>query len=153
MHNVSVRSLSPVANKVRPKMRAILRHLHVAAYRIWLGLLVARVAIVVAALILLALDWAIQHAHAAPSQTMVAKDRAYTMTLICAVVASHDKIDADILRTMDAVRKMGKARGYGNTKVARDMIQAANVLGVEMRDDPGSMDRNRAICQKLGLVS
>lgn len=82
-----------------------------------------------------------------------AKDRAYTLTLMCSVVASADKNDADIQRTMDAVRKMGKAQGYDSKRVSSDAIQMAGALGSEMREHPDAMDKHRAACRKLKLIS
>ena len=90
-------------------------------------------------------------AKAAP-QPMSKNERAYTITLICAVLASRDKNDADIQRTMDAVRKMGKAQGYANKKVSGDLITMASVVGVQLRNEPATVDHNRGICRQLGLL-
>lgn len=89
--------------------------------------------------------------EAAP-QPMDSKERAYTITLICAIVAAHDKNDTDIQRTMDAVRKMGKAKGYPNKKISGDLITMASVVGVQLRDEPATVERNRGICRALGLI-
>lgn len=89
--------------------------------------------------------------EAAP-QPMNKNERAYTITLICAVLASRDKNDADTQRTMDAVRKMGKAKGYASKKVSGDLITMASVVGVQLRDEPATVERNRGICRQLGLI-
>jgi hypothetical protein len=89
-------------------------------------------------------------AEAAP-QPMSKNERAYTITLIC-VLAARDKNDADIQRTMDAVRKMGKTKGYADKKVSGDLITMASVVGVQLRDEPTTVDRNRGICRQLGLL-
>jgi len=83
----------------------------------------------------------------------VAQKRAYTLSLMCWVVASHYQNEADILRTADAMRKMGAAMGYDNARTAKDVTTMASVLGVELRKDPGSMARHRASCRQIGLVS
>lgn len=124
-------------------------------YRIWLALLTVKVAIVIAMLAcILFVKLVIGSVHAAPpkSKNATAKDHAYTMTLMCAVVASHDRSDGDILRTMDAVRKMGKAKGYDGKRVASDMITMASVVGDRLRTDPNYIDDNREICRKLQLI-
>lgn len=95
-------------------------------------------------------------ATAAPASTdarVVAQERAYTLSLMCWTVASYYKNEADILRTGDALRKMAAAMGYDNARTAKDVTTMASVLGVELRNDPGSMERNRAACRKIGLVS
>ena len=89
--------------------------------------------------------------EAAP-QPMSKNERAYTITLICAVLAARHKNDVDIQRTMDAVRKMGKAKGYTNKKVSGDLITMASVVGVQLRDEPATVERNRGICRQLGLL-
>ena len=95
-------------------------------------------------------------ATAAPASAdarAVAQKRAYTLSLMCWVVASHYQNEADILRTADAMRKMGAAMGYDNARTAKDVTTMASVLGVELRNDPGSMARHRASCRQIGLVS
>ena len=88
-----------------------------------------------------------------PAATQPQNDRAYTLTLMCAVVASHYGGDADIHRTMDAARKMGKAKGYAGKRVSDDLVTMSGALGAELRNNPTSMDENREVCRKLKLVS
>jgi hypothetical protein len=93
-------------------------------------------------------------AVAAPSkQSTSANERAYTLTLMCAVVASTGKNDADKQRAMDAARKMAKASGQTADRLSKDLIAMANVLGNEARNDASAMDRRRQNCRKIGLVS
>lgn len=89
----------------------------------------------------------------APAQTMSGDDRAYTLTLMCAVVAAHYKVDADIQRTMDASRKMGRAMGYSDKRVTDDLWNMTNALGIERRTKPNAMENHRATCRRLKLVS
>lgn len=88
----------------------------------------------------------------AGAATPASNDRAYTLTLMCAGVAGYDKNDADITRTMAAVRKMAKAKGYDTKRVSSDAIEMAQVLGDDLRNNPNSMDENRALCRKLKLI-
>ena len=83
----------------------------------------------------------------------VAQQRAYTLSLMCWTVASYYQNKADILRSADAMRKMAAAMGYDNDRTAKDITTMASVLGVELRNDPNSMERNRASCRKIGLAS
>lgn len=95
-------------------------------------------------------------ATAAPVSTdaqTVAQKRAYTLSLMCMAVASYYKNEADIHRTVDAVRKMAVVMGYDNERIAKDVTTMASVLGVELRNDPSSMEQSRAACRKIGLAS
>jgi hypothetical protein len=87
-------------------------------------------------------------AKAAP-KPMDAKKRAYTLTLMCSVVA---KGDAEIRKTSDATRKMAKAMGYSDSRVAQDALGMASVLGNELRTDPAATNKHRDVCRTLGLV-
>lgn len=82
-----------------------------------------------------------------------AQEKAYTLSLMCSVVAGYYENEADILRTADAMRKMGAAMGYDNKRIANDVTTMASALGVELRNDPKSMERHRASCRQIGLVS
>lgn len=86
-------------------------------------------------------------------QPMSQNERAYTITLICAVLAANGRNDADIQRTINAVRKVGTTMGYSNKKVSSDLGTMASVVGVQMRDEPATVDRNRGVCRQLGLLS
>lgn len=101
----------------------------------------------VAAAASLLLGTAVQAQQPDPNQ------RAYTIALMCSAVAAHYPNDADIHRTQDAVTRMARVLGYDNRRVSADLIQMANVLGSEMRSDPGSMERTRDSCRRAGLVS
>lgn len=92
---------------------------------------------------------AVPVAHA---QQPTANERAYTVALMCSVVAAHYASDADIHRTADALRRMARVLGHDSRKTAADVVQMANVLGSEMRSDPASMDRTRTACRRAGLV-
>ena len=101
---------------------------------------------------LVLLAFGLTGASEAASPPMSKNERAYTITLICAVLASRDKNDVDIQRTMGAVRKMGKAKGYASKKVSGDLITMASVVGVQLRNEPATVDHNRGICRQLGLL-
>jgi hypothetical protein len=91
-----------------------------------------------------------------PSQSAPAADaneQAYTITLLCAAVASQSRNDADIQRTMEAVRKMARVLGYDNRRLSTDMVKMAGALGVEQRTDPRAMDDHRATCRRIKLIS
>lgn len=124
-------------------------------YHIWLALLTVKVAIVIALLAcILFVKLVIGSADAAPSKSKnaTAKDRAYTLTLMCATFASDGDNDRDILRTMDAVRKLGKAKGYDDKRLANDLGTMASVVGDRLRTEPDYIDKNREICRKLQLI-
>ncbi len=89
----------------------------------------------------------------ASAQTAASNDRAYTLTVMCSVVASHYGADADILRTADAVRKMQRVMGYDTKRVADDSIKIASALGSELRNNPQLMEGHRAVCRQLKLLS
>lgn len=90
-------------------------------------------------------------AMAAPLTTP-AQERAYTLALMCAGVAAYDGGEVDGRRTMEAAIKVGAARGISRKKVSDDLFQMAKVLGVAMRDDPTTMEANRATCRRLRLI-
>ena len=92
-------------------------------------------------------------AAASTKQPASANERAYTLTLMCAVVASTGTNDADKLRAMDAARKMAKANGQTTDRLSKDLITMANVLGNEARSDASAIERRRQNCRKLGLAS
>lgn len=83
---------------------------------------------------------------------MDSKERAYTIALICVVIAANDNDQAGGVRSLDAVRKMGKAKGYTNKRVSDDIGTMANVVGVQLRGEPATVVRNRSICRQLGLI-
>lgn len=83
----------------------------------------------------------------------VAQQHAYTLSVMCWAVASYYGKQPDIVRTTEALRKMGAAMGYDNARTAKDATTMASALGVELRNDPGSMERHRASCRQIGLVS
>lgn len=87
------------------------------------------------------------------SPTAASNERAYTLTLMCAVIASTGTNDADKVRTMDAARKMAKASGQTRDRLSKDLITMANVLGNEARTDASAMERRRQNCRKIGLAS
>lgn len=89
----------------------------------------------------------------ASATEMAPKDRAYTLALMCYAFASEYGTEADGLRTQEAVSKMGRAQGYSRKRISSDSITMASVVGVQIRDDPSSVERNRAICRKLKLIS
>lgn len=91
-------------------------------------------------------------AAASAKQPASANERAYTLTVMCSVVAANDKNDANFQRTADAVRKMAKVLGYTTARVAKDSIAMANVLGNEQRTNPNAMSTRRETCRKLALI-
>ena len=147
----------------------VARVAHGALSRIWLALVAARLALVIAGLWILAFNAFAVHAQArtesvatasqhqtAASRSplpMSAKERAYTLTVMCTVVAAHDNSDRDHTRALDAARKMAKVLGYAEMRLAHDLIATANVLGDDLRSDPNAIARNREICQRLQLAS
>ncbi len=96
---------------------------------------------------------ALASTNASTAQTPNSNKSAYTITLICAVVASESKNDADIQRTMEAARKMGRVQGFDTARVSSDLTKMAGALGVERRSDPNAAARDRALCQRMKLVS
>jgi hypothetical protein len=87
--------------------------------------------------------------EAAP-KPMSKNERAYTITLICVAISANE--NTGDIRSIDAARKMAKTLGYKNERLSRDMLTMASVVGVQLRDEPATVDRNRAICRQLGLV-
>lgn len=93
-------------------------------------------------------------AAASPAE-MTSKDRAYTLTLMCAAfagVAGKYGTDADVSRTQQAVDKMGRAQGYSSERVFHEIVTMAAIVQNQIRDDPKMIDRNRAICRKIKLM-
>jgi hypothetical protein len=88
-----------------------------------------------------------------PAQPMSQNERAYTITLTCSAIAANDNDQAGSTRSIDAARKMAKALGYSTKRLSSDLITMASVVGVQLRDEPAKVDRNRGICRQLGLVS
>jgi outer membrane scaffolding protein for murein synthesis (MipA/OmpV family) len=84
--------------------------------------------------------------------TALVNDRAYTVTLMCAMVAATGSSDDDKVRTMQAARKMAKAKGHGLDRLSKDLGTMANVAGDRLRSNPNALDEDRAICRKLGLI-
>ena len=106
--------------------------------------------------LLLAASLAVALPVATPVPAMAqttAQQRAYTLTVVCWVVASHYRNEADASRTADALRKMGDAMGYDSARTSRDVTAMASAMGIELRNDPSAMERHRAACRQLGLVS
>jgi hypothetical protein len=132
-----------------------LRFAHLCAYRIWIGLLAVKVAIVIALLGIIALDAVIQRAHAATvaKPPMAPKERAYTLTLMCIAVAANDRNEEDGIHAMDAARKMGRAMRYSEKRVSDDIWTMTNVVGDQLHRDPTSIDSKREICRKIQLAS
>lgn len=89
---------------------------------------------------------------AAQSAAMDPKERAYTLTLVCVVVAANDKDEAGHARALDAARKMAKAQSYSDKRLTDDLFNMTTVLGVEAREKPDSMSENRAFCRRLKLL-
>lgn len=87
------------------------------------------------------------------NQPMEPKVRAYTLSLMCYVVAVHDQKEADTTRNLDAVRKMGKVLGYTDKRVSDDIWTMTNVVGDQIRRDPNSINVRRDTCRKVQLAS
>lgn len=84
---------------------------------------------------------------------MDSNDRAYTLTLACAAVAAIDHKDQDYSRSVDAARKMGRAKGYLNKRVSDDIWNMTNALGQQSREDQDEFEANRNVCRRLNLAS
>jgi hypothetical protein len=91
-------------------------------------------------------------AKAAP-QPMSQKERTYTITLICVAVAANDRDETGSARSLDAARKMASVLGYGNARLSKDLGTMASVVGVQLRNEPAKVDRNRGVFRQLGLLS
>jgi hypothetical protein len=90
---------------------------------------------------------------AVPSQAHSADDeQAYSLALMCYAFASGYGSQADGLRTQDAVKKMGRVNGYSPRRITDDTFTMVRVVGDQIRADPSSVDRNRAICRRLKLI-
>lgn len=90
-------------------------------------------------------------AMAAPTKSQ-ASERAYTLSLMCSAVAANDGEQADYSRTFDAVRKTGRKLGHSEARISQDVLTMAQVVGDRAHRDPSSLDGNREICRKLGLI-
>lgn len=89
----------------------------------------------------------------AQTATASAKRNAYSIALMCYGVAAYYHDDAASFRTSDALKKMARVLGYDNARMAKDMIDMANVLGTQLRSDPDSMERSRTGCRRIGFAS
>lgn len=89
--------------------------------------------------------------QAAPTKPS-ASDSAYTLSLMCSAVAASDGNQADYSRTIDAVHKTGLKLGYSETRISHDALTMAQVVGDRAHRDPSSLDSNREVCRKLGLI-
>ena len=85
-------------------------------------------------------------------QPMSQNERAYTITLICYVISANDRDAAGNARSLDAARKMATALGYSNERLSHDIGTMVSVVGVQLRNEPATVDRNRGICRQLGLI-
>ena len=92
-------------------------------------------------------------AGAPPKQSMDPKERTYTITLICSAIAANDNDKAGSARSIDAARKMARALAYSTKRLSSDLGTMASVVGVQLRDEPATVDRNRGVCRQLGLLS
>lgn len=87
------------------------------------------------------------------SAEQTASEKAYTLTLMCQVVASHFDDQPAFRKAADAARKMGRTQGYTDKKISKDFFTMTEVLGVRERDQPGTLDSDRDGCRKIGLAS
>ncbi len=87
------------------------------------------------------------------NQPMSQQERTYTITLICVTIAANDRDDAGHQRSLDAARRMATALGYNNDRLGHDLIGMANVIGVQLRNEPAKVEHSRAVCRQLGLLS
>jgi hypothetical protein len=90
---------------------------------------------------------------ATAEQPMSKDERAYTITLICAAIAANDRDDAGSQRSIEAARKMATALGYSLDRLSKDLLTMAEVVGVQLRDEPAKVEQRRAVCRQLGLLS
>ena len=84
---------------------------------------------------------------------MSAKERTYTITLICYSISANDDDQAGNAKSLDAARKMARALRYSDERLSRDLFTMASVVGLQLRDEPDTVARNRGICRQLGLLS
>lgn len=48
---------------------------------------------------------------------------------------------------------MATALGYSTERLSSDLITMASVVGVQLRDEPATVEHRRAVCRQLGLLS
>ena len=89
----------------------------------------------------------------AHAQETDSKKRAYTLTLMCQVIAADSGTKADQQRTIEATRTMGRAMGYDDKRVSADVFTMIDVVAAKARENPATMEDERAVCRKLGLLS
>lgn len=82
-----------------------------------------------------------------------ASEKAYTLTLMCQVVAAHFDDQPAFRKAADAARRMGRTQGYSDEKISKDAFTMTEVLGVREREQPGTLDADRDGCRKIGLAS
>lgn len=100
--------------------------------------------------LLVLLAFGLTGAGEAAPKPMSKNERAYTITLICVAISANE--NTEDIRSIDAARKMSKTLGYDNKRLSRDIGTMASVVGVQLRDEPATVDRNRGICRQLGLL-
>ena len=80
-------------------------------------------------------------------------EKAYTLALMCTVVAAYFKDDAASLKAMGAADKIGAQLGYDRPRRSTDLSNMARTLGTERSGDAGSWERHRAVCRKIGMAT
>lgn len=86
-------------------------------------------------------------------QPMSQNERAYTITLICSAIAANDNDPTGSARSIDAARRMATALGYSTERLSNDLITMASVVGIQLRDEPATVEHRRTVCRQLGLLS
>lgn len=126
----------------------IWRFVHRIAYRIWLALLAARVAVVVAALAILTLDAVISRAHAQTAQPDYAQ--AYAMAMRCMVFNTYYKDDPHARLAFDAAVRLGHLQGFTNTRLNDDIDAAIARESVQFHQHADYRQQTQVNCRALG---
>lgn len=131
--------------------RAI-RMVHWLFYYIWLGLLAARVAIVVALLCLIAFNMIVvrAQAQAAPAKPNYAK--AYGYALRCFAVNGDDS-ESGARAAYDAGKKLGRLQWLSDQRITQDFKKAIAIENVKIAQDGGYRQSLLAQCRQLGLAN
>ncbi len=90
---------------------------------------------------------------ALPAQAQSANEKAYTLALTCNAVAAYFRDDPGYSKSLDAFHRMGQTLGYSASRQSNDLFEVLNVMGLNQRNDPTTMDQWRDRCRRYGLVS
>ena len=135
----------------RPMLSHALRVTHRWAYRLWIGILATKAALLVALLCLIGLNAAVQRAHAA-EPTPVAPDyaKAYALAMRCFVASGADDPQARSRAAFDAAVKLGRAQGFENARINVDFDWAISRETQKLSRDTAYKTATLATCRKFG---